>query len=99
MAKVESGEPVVLILQNPREKVIGVLDEISHAGIFVRCIDLGYFEEWANSIKNGESYLPMQDYFFPMWRVERLLRDEGSFEMPSMAEQFRQKTGLDLKDF
>ena len=99
MAKLEPGEPVVVILQNPREKIVGILNEISASGLFVRGIDLGYFEEWANSIKNGETYLPMQDYFFPMWRVERLLRDEGSFEMPSMAEQFEQKTGFKLKDF
>jgi hypothetical protein len=99
MARIESGETVVVILQNPREKIVGVLNEISPAGLFVRAIDLGYFEEWANSIKNGESYLPMQDYFYPMWRVERLMRDESSFEMPSMAEQFRQKTGFDLQDF
>ena len=99
MAKIEPGEPVVVILQNPREKIVGILNEINGSGLFVRGIDLGYFEEWANSIKNGETYLPMQDYFFPMWRVERLSHDESSFEMPSMAEQFRQRTGLDFKDF
>ena len=99
MAKIESGEPIVVIMQNPREKIVGILHEISASGIFVRGIDLGYFDEWINSIKNGESYLPMQDYFYPMWRVERMMRDESSFEMPSMAEQFRQKTGFDLADF
>ena len=99
MAKIEAGASVVIILQNPREKVIGVLSEINASGIFVRAVDLGYFEEWTNSIKNGEPYLPMQDYFYPMWRVERLMRDESSFDMPSLAEQFRQKTGFDLKDF
>jgi hypothetical protein len=34
-----------------------------------------------------------------MWRVERISKDESSFEMPSMAEQFMQKTGFDLTDF
>ena len=97
--KIEKGESVVVILQNPREKIVGILHEIGAAGVFVRGIDLGYFDEWTRSIVNNEPYLPMQDYFFPMWRVERMSRDESSFEMPSLAEQFRQKTGLDFKDF
>ncbi|HEX8289580.1 MAG TPA: hypothetical protein VF556_16475 [Pyrinomonadaceae bacterium] len=97
--KIEPGESVILILQNPREKLLGVLHEISAAGIFLRGIDLSYFDEWISAIKNDEPYLPMQDYFLPMWRVERLTRDEGSFEMPSMTEQFNQKTGLDLSQF
>ena len=97
--KIEKGESVVIILQNPREKIVGILHEINASGVFVRGIDLGYFDEWMHSIVHNEPYLPMQDYFFPMWRVERLTRDESSFEMPSMAEQFEQRTGLNFADF
>jgi hypothetical protein len=99
MAKIKTGESVVVILQNPREKIVGVLHEISNSGIFVRGVDLTYFDDWTRSIANNEPYLPMQDYFFPMWRVERISRDESSFEMPSMAEQFEQRTGLSFTDF
>lgn len=97
--KIKTGESVVIILQNPREKIVGILHEINNSGVFVRGVDLQYFDDWTRSIAGNEPYLPMQDYFFPMWRVERLSRDESSFEMPSMAEQFRQRTGLDFKDF
>lgn len=97
--KIETGESVVIILHTPREKIVGILHDISAAGVFVRGIDLGYFDEWMRSIVTGEPYLPMQDNFFPMWRVERISRDESSFEMPSLAEQFRQRTGLDFADF
>ncbi|MBK8148548.1 MAG: hypothetical protein IPK58_10155 [Acidobacteria bacterium] len=97
--KIEAGESVIVILQNPREKVVGVLHEIGAAGIFMRGIDLSYFEEWTNAIKNDEPYLPMQEYFFPMWRVERVMRDENSFDVASLAEQFHQKTGFDMADF
>ncbi len=97
--KIESGESVILILQNPREKLVGILHEINSAGIFLRGIDLGYFDEWISAIKNDEPYLPMQDYFVPMWRVERLTRDESSPEIPSMTEQFNRKTGFDLSQF
>ena len=97
--KIETGESVILFLQNPREKLVGVLHEINAAGIFLRCIDLGYFDEWMSAIKAEEPYLPMQDYFVPMWRVERLTRDEGSPAMPSMTEQFNRKTGFDFSQF
>src|SRR5690349_5776051 len=99
MGKIKAGESAVVILQNPREKIIGILHEINASGIFVRGVDLNYFDEWTRSIVNNEPYLPMQDYFFPMWRVERISKDESSFEMPSMAEQFQQRTGLDFTDF
>jgi hypothetical protein len=97
--KIETGESVIIILQNPREKIVGVLREIGVSGVFVRGVDLSYFDEWANAICNDEPYLPMQDYFFPMWRIERISRDESSIEMPSMAEQFEKKTGFKLEDF
>lgn len=97
--KFESGEIVIVILQNPREKVLGVLHEISAAGVFVRGIDLNYFDEWVKAIKTDEPILPMQDSFYPMWRVERISRDEDSHGLPSMAEQFIQKTGLQITDF
>ncbi len=96
--KIEAGEVVILILQNPREKMLGVLQEINPAGIFLRGIELNYFDDLTNSIRRGEEYIPMQDYFFPMWRVEKLMRDEGSSETQSLAEQFFNRTGLELKD-
>lgn len=97
--KIETGDGVIVILREPREKIIGILHEINASGIFVRGIDLNYFDEWTRSIKNGEPFLQMQDYFFPMWRVERMSKDESSAEIPSMAEQFRQRTGFDLVEF
>ena len=97
--KIESGEVIIIVLQNPREKLFGVLHEINSSGVFVRGIDLNYFDEWTAAIRNNEQYLPMQDVFYPMWRVERISRDEGLNEVPSMAEQFEQRTGQSLFDF
>ena len=94
--KIQPGEAVTLVLHTPREKLFGLLDEISPAGIFVRAIDLGYFDDWCQSIADGEQYLPMSDYFLPMWRLERMLRDEGT---PSMVEQFEERTGRKLTEF
>lgn len=94
--KIDNGETVTLVLHTPREKLLGILDEIGPAGISIRAIELGYFDDWCSSIANGEDYLPMSDYFFPMWRVERITRDEGS---PSMSDMFEQRTGRSLGEF
>ena len=91
--KIETGEYVIVILHTPREKLFGILEEISAAGAFIRGIDLGYFEDWCRAIAAGDPHLPMSDYFLPMWRVERITRDEGNADMESMAEQFERRTG------
>ena len=94
--KIANGESVILVLHTPREKLLGVLDEINASGVYVRAIDLGYFDDWVAAIVSGEDYLPMSDYFIPMWRVERITRDEGS---PTMGEMFEQRTGKNLGEF
>lgn len=97
--KIENGESVILVLHTPREKLLGILDEVNAAGVSVRGIDLGYFDDWCNSIANDEPYLPMSDYFLPMWRLERMTRDEGANEGMSMTQQFEQRTGRKLSEF
>jgi len=97
--KIETGETVIVILHTPREKLLGILNEINAAGISLRGIDLGYFDDWCQSIAAGEQYLPMNDYFLPMWRVERMVRDEAAAGAASMAAQFEQRTGKTLGEF
>ena len=99
MKKIEAGESVIIILHSPREKLIGILQEINSSGVFLRGVDLNYFDEWTQAIKSGEPFLPMQDQFFPMWRVERISKDEGSAELPSHAEVFNKKTGYNFAEF
>ena len=94
--KIANGESVILVLHTPREKLLGILDEVNASGVYVRAIDLGYFDDWVAAIIAGDPYLPMSDYFIPMWRVERISRDEGS---PSMTETFEQRTGKSMGEF
>jgi len=96
--KFENGDVVIVILHSPREKLLGVLDEINPAGLSVRSIELGYFDDWCRSISSGEMHLQMTDNFIPMWRIERLTRDEAADEVPSMAAQFHARTGRWLND-
>ena len=68
-------------------------------GLRIRGIELGYFEDWSRSIAAGEPFMRMNDYFFPMWRVERITRDESGGDIPSMSEQFADRTGRELAEF
>ncbi len=97
--KIDSGSVVILVMQNPREKILGVLHDIDQAGVYIRGFDLNYFDDLVNAIRNDEPYLPMQDAFYPMWRVERVSRDEKSHGMQSMEEQFMRMTGLKIAYF
>lgn len=96
---IEKGDIVVAILQNPREKLVGKLQKISSAGVFLRGIDLSYFDDLISAVRKGEEYLPLQDYFLPMWRLEKLIKDESSEVVNSLSEQFKSRTGMDLKEF
>ena len=94
--KFDAGDIVSAVLHSPREKLLGVLDSIEAAGVTMRSIDLGYFDDWCSSIVAGEAHLEMNDNFYPMWRVERISRDESTDDLPSMADQFEARTGRRL---
>ena len=94
--KFDAGDIVIAVLHTPREKLLGVLDSIEAAGVTMRSIDLGYFDDWCSSIVAGEAHLEMNDNFYPMWRVERISRDESTDDLPSMADQFEARTGRRL---
>lgn len=96
---IKPGATVLVVLHSPREKCWGVLDEISAAGVFLRGIDLGSFEDWARAVAGGETFIGLADIFFPMWRVERLTRDERTGDIPSLAEQFESRTGRSIFEF
>jgi hypothetical protein len=96
--KIQNGDEAIILLHTPREKILGRVDEIGPSGIFVRGIDLDYFDDWTSAIAAGEPHLPMSDYFFPMWRVERLTRDDGGADSPGLAEHFEARTGFKFSD-
>ena len=96
--KISVGDPVVAVLQNPREKVWGILRETSNSGIFVAGIDLNSFEDFVLAVASGETFYGLNEQFFPMWRVERVTLDNADGDIPSVHEQFEQRTGKSLAD-
>jgi len=92
------GTPVLLVLHSPREKCWGLLDEISAAGVFLRGLDLQAFDEWVRAVVHGEPFIGFGSLFFPMWRVERIARDESAGGVPSLSAQVEQRTGRSLEE-
>ena len=95
---VQPGTAVVIVLHSPREKSWGIVQEISGAGVFLRGLDLNSFDEWMRATVHGEEFVGMGDQFFPMWRVERISRDEASGGIPSLREQVEKRTGRTLEE-
>lgn len=96
---IEKGAAVIVVLHNPREKCWGVLDGIGAAGVFLRGLDLNAFDDWVQALAHDEPFIGLTDLFFPLWRVERVARDEAAGGVPSLIEQFEQRTGRKLQEF
>jgi hypothetical protein len=90
---IASGTPVLLVLHTPREKCWGILDEITAAGVFLRGLDLNAFDDWVSAVVHEEPFMGFGSLFFPMWRVERIAKDESAGGVPSLCEQAEQRTG------
>ena len=92
------GSAVVIVLHTPREKCWGVLDEISQAGVFLRGLDLNSFDDWVSALVHDEAFIGFGDLFFPMWRVERIAKDEAAGGVPSLCEQVEKRTGRSIEE-
>ncbi|KAF0244561.1 MAG: hypothetical protein FD167_3625 [bacterium] len=97
--KIEEGTCVVIHLHSPREKLWGLITDISMAGIQIRGIDLHTFDDWLRMITRNEHNIALTHVFFPMWRVERITFDETVGEIPSLQEVFQLRVGISLKEY
>ncbi len=90
--RIDADAAVILVLHTPREKCWGILDEINAAGVFLRGLDLNSFDDWLRSVAHDEPFVGLNDLFFPLWRVERISRDEASGSIPALFEQAEKRT-------
>jgi len=91
---------VVVSLHSPKERVWGELVGISNAGVTVRGIDLGSFDDFVSQVLHPEGdRIGLPTLFFPMLRIERIALDEPRGSIPSMAEMFAKKVGRSLEDY
>ena len=93
------GTFVVLYIREPREKIWGVLHDLNPAGVAIRGIELRSFDDWLRDRmqENPEGITPSLT-FYPLARVEKILADEDSDGVPSLAEQVRARTGREAAE-
>ena len=89
---------MLVVLHAPREKCWGILEDVNHAGVFLRGLDLNSFDEWLRAVVHEEPFVGFGDLFFPLWRVERISRDESSGGIPSLRDQVEQRTGRTVEE-
>ncbi len=93
------GSSVLLYLREPQEKLWGVLRRLDGTGIVVEGIDLGSFDDWVAQIEREEtSIVGPSVVFVPMTRLEKVLLDRSSGDLPSLAERFERRTGRSVQD-
>jgi methylmalonyl-CoA/ethylmalonyl-CoA epimerase len=92
------GQPVLVYLRDPHERVWGVLRALEPSGVTLEGIDLASFDDWAAQVERGATAVGPSVLFFPMQRVERLLLDRASGDLPSLAERFLARTGKSVRD-
>lgn len=88
------GTPVVLYLHGPREKIWGILLSLTPAGVMIRGIELDAFEDYMRQeVRGEENLLGLVTAFYPMYRVERLERDETVGPVMGYADRFAREVG------
>ena len=98
-ARLAPGSSVLLYLQGPQEKLWGVLRRLDTTGVVLEGIDLSSFDDWVAQLERGEaSVVGPSVLFLPMTRLEKILLDRSSGDLPSLAERFQRRTGRTVQD-
>ncbi len=88
------GVAILVNIREPQEKLWGVLRRLDATGVQLEGIELGSFDDWVAQIEVGDpSVVGPSLIFIPMTRVERILLDRSSGDLPSLAERFERRTG------
>ena len=96
----QSGDLVLLVLREPRERLWGRLLGLETAGVALRGLDLSPWDEVLGLVRRGEeASVALATRFYPMHRVEGLYLDEPSSGVPSLGDIFRARTGQEPLEF
>jgi methylmalonyl-CoA epimerase len=93
------GELVVLYLQEPKARMIGLLEHLDAAGVVLEGFDLEGWDDLLAQHARGEGgpVGPSRQYF-PIARVEKILVDRDTGDLPSLARQFETRASVSLKE-
>ena len=93
-APFQPGALVITTLASPREKFWGMILALAPEGLSLSGAELASFEDLTAMVKEGEPFTPAV-VFFPMHRIERVELDLADGALPSLAQRFLTRTGLE----
>ncbi len=94
MIAFETGSAAVLYLNDPREKIWGLVVSVSAAGVVLRGLRLDSFEDWMRQeARNEEELLGLVTTFYPLPRIERLEEDRSVGSVVSYSDRFAESVG------
>jgi hypothetical protein len=97
---VEVNSIVIVSLISPKEKMWGQILLLEPKGVTVRGIELDSFDDFIRQVLQQEdTAVGLNTVFFPMHRVERIMVDEPSGSIPSLAQRFHAKVGLTIQEY
>ena len=88
---------VVVTLGNPRDKCWGQILALTAEGLSLCGIELASFDDSIAVIKEGGPFSPGV-VFFPMHRIERIEMDLPDGDVPSLAQRFSERSGLNAAE-
>jgi len=96
----ESNPIIVVSLMNPKEKVWGQMLSLNPAGITVRGVGLPSFDDFLRQVRaKEETTVGLSTTFYPMHRIERVVLDEPSGAIQSLADRFRETVGASFHEY
>ena len=99
MMAFEEGSAAVLYLNDPKEKIWGLVVSVSAAGVVLRGLRLDSFEDWMRQeAKNEEELLGLVTSFYPLPRIERLEEDRSVGSVISYSQRFAEAVGRTVQE-
>ena len=90
----EEGSAAVLYLNDPKEKIWGLVVSVSAAGVVIRGLRLDSFEDWLRQeARHEDELLGLVTSFYPLPRIERLEEDLSVGSVVSYSQRFREAVG------
>lgn len=94
-----AGTIAVLYLREPRSQVFGVLRQLDPVGVGIEGVDLESWDSWVSQWARGEEGpLTPSLAFYPLARVEKVVADSDTPDLPSFTRRFEERTGRPLAE-
>lgn len=99
MIAFQDGSAAVLYLNEPKEKIWGLVVSVSAAGVVIRGLRLDSFEDWMRQeARQEEELLGLVTTFYPLPRIERLEEDRSVGSVVSYSQRFAEAVGRTVQD-